>query len=121
MTPFKGKTWSRDFLRSLISFDVSQLTVISGVKIGFFVITPLVIGLFLNRISEAIFVTLGTMTVSMVEGQRPEWATNNILLLVCVIYGSAFAVGIVVSNNRLPFDPTLCPGIIPHLIRWSIS
>jgi hypothetical protein len=127
MTPFKGKTWSRDFLRSLISFDASQLTVISGVKIGLFVITPLVIGLFLNRISEAIFVTLGTMTVSMVEGQRPEWATNNILLLVCVIYGSAFAVGIVVSTTGFLLIPLYAlglflisyAGVYPRLVNIS--
>jgi Fusaric acid resistance protein-like len=111
MTPFKGKTWPRDFLHSLTSFDVGQLTVVSGVRIGLFVITPLVTGLFLNRIPEAIFATLGTMTVSMVEGQRPEWATNNILILVCVIYASGFAVGIVVSTTGFLVIPLYALGL----------
>jgi hypothetical protein len=111
MTRFKGKTSPRDFLHSLTSFDVGQLTVISGVRIGLFVITPLVAGLFLNRIPEAIFATLGTMNVSMVEGQRPEWATNNILILVCVIYASGFAVGIVVSTTGFLVIPLYALGL----------
>jgi hypothetical protein len=111
MTPFKGKTWLRDFLHSLTSFDVGQLTVISGVRIGLFVIAPLVTGLFLNRVPEAIFATLGTMNVSMVEGQRPEWATNNILILVCVIYASGFAVGIVVSTTGFLVVPLYALGL----------
>jgi hypothetical protein len=111
MTPFKGKAWPRDLLHSLTSFDVGQFTVISGVRIGLFVITPLVIGLFLNRIPEAIFATLGTMTVSMVEGQRPEWATNNILILVCVSYASAFAAGIVVSTTGFLVIPLYALGL----------
>ena len=111
MTPFKWKAWPRDFLHSLTSFDVGQITVISGVRIGLFVITPLVIGLFLNRVPEAIFATLGTMTVSMVEGQRPEWATNNILILVCVIYASAFAVGIVISTTGFLVIPLYALGL----------
>jgi hypothetical protein len=128
MTPFKGKTWPRDFLHSLTSFDVGQLTVISGVRIGLFVITPLVTGLFLNRIPEAIFATLGTMTVSMVEGQRPEWATNNILILVCVIYASAFAVGIVVSTTGFLVIPLYAlglfiisyTGVYPRVVNISL-
>src|SRR5439155_9427641 len=110
MTPFKRKISPRDFLHSITSFDSSQLTVISGMRIGLFVITPLVTGLFLNRIPEAIFATLGTMNVSMVEGQRPEWATNNILVLVCVVYASAFAAGIVVSTTGFLVIPLYALG-----------
>ena len=128
MTPFKWKAWPRNFLYSLTSFDVGQITVISGVRIGLFVITPLVIGLFLNRVPEAIFATLGTMTVSMVEGQRPEWATNNILILVCVIYASAFAVGIVVNTTGFLVIPLYalglflisCAGVYPRLVNISL-
>jgi hypothetical protein len=63
------------------------------------VITPLSIGLILHRLPETIFATIGTMNISMVEGRRPEWATDKILILVSVIYGLAFTIGILISTT----------------------
>ena len=79
--------------------DVSLLSKYSGLRIGLFVITPLFIGLILHHVSEAIFVTLGTMNVIMVEGRRPDWATDEILVLVSIIYASVFTIGILISTT----------------------
>jgi hypothetical protein len=91
--------------------DVSLLSKYSGLRIGLFVITPLLIGLILHHVSEAIFATLGTMNVIMVEGRRPDWATDEILVLVSIIYASVFTIGILISTTGLLLVPLYALGL----------
>jgi Fusaric acid resistance protein-like len=103
--PLERSNWITSFLHTLLSFDFSRLSKFSGMRIGVFVITPLCIGLILHRLPEAIFATIGTMNISMVEGRRPEWATDAILILVSIIYALVFTIGILFST----IDPLAIP------------
>ena len=98
-SPSERSNWPRKFLQTIKKLDVSLLNKYSGLRIGLFVITPLFIGLIVHHVSEAVFATLGTMNVIMVEGRRPDWATDEILVLVSIIYASVFTIGILISTT----------------------
>jgi hypothetical protein len=60
-----GKTgstsgWPRNFLRSLTSFDFSQLNVYVGISAGVLITSLLIIGVLSNHIREATLAVLGT-------------------------------------------------------------
>ena len=82
-----GKTrlpsdWQRNFLHSITSFNLQQLKIFTGIRIGIFIIALLAIGLVSNHIRESIIVILGTINVSLLEVQRPKWTIMVVLLLL---------------------------------------
>ena len=55
--------WRRDFLRSLTSFNLSQVNVSAGIKAAVLITVLLIIGVFSNHIRESALAALGTINV----------------------------------------------------------
>ena len=100
-----GKTrlpsdWQRNFLHSITSFNLQQLKIFTGIRIGIFIIALLAIGLVSNHIRESIIVILGTINVSLLEVQRPKWTIMvRTLIIASMINASLFTIGSLIGAN----------------------
>ena len=95
-----GKTglpsdWQRNFLHSITSFNLSQLKLSAGIRIGIFIITLLAIGLVSNHIGESILAILGTINISLVaDAQQPKLSIAiRTLIVVSIIDAFVFTIG----------------------------
>ena len=107
-----GKTGStsgwRTFLRSLTSFDFSQLNVSAGIRAGVLIISLLIIGVFSNHIREATLAALGT--IFFLQGRTKQTIAIRTLILASVINASAFTIGSIIGTTYLAV-PLLAIGL----------
>ena len=92
--------WLRNFLHSLTSLNVSQLSVSAGIRMGVFMIALLAIGLVSNHIRESIFAVLGTINVCMLESRESKWNIMiRTLILASIITASVFTIGSLIGTT----------------------
>ncbi|MGC2574547.1 MAG: hypothetical protein WA364_23800 [Candidatus Nitrosopolaris sp.] len=100
--------WSRDFLRSLTSFDFSQLNVYAGIRAGVLITSLLIIGVLSNHIREATLAVLGT--IFFLQGRTKQTIAIRTLILASVINASAFTIGSIIGTTYLAV-PILAIGL----------
>jgi Fusaric acid resistance protein-like len=95
-----GKTglpsdWQHNFLHSITSFNLGQLKISAGIRIGIFIIALLTIGLVSNHIGESILAILGTINISLVaDTPQPKLSIMILtLVLVSIIDAFVFTIG----------------------------
>ena len=108
-----GKTgstsgWPRNFLRSLTSFDFSQLNVYAGIRAGVLITSLLIIGVLSNHIREATLAVLGT--IFFLQGRTKQTIAIRTLILASVINASAFTIGSIIGTTYLAV-PLLAIGL----------
>ena len=99
-----GKTgstsgWPRNSLRSLSSFDSSQLNISAGIRAGVLITLLLIIGVFSNHIREATLGVLGT--IFFPQGRTKQSLPIRALILASVINASAFGIGSIIGTTYL--------------------
>ena len=110
----EGKNRRRDFLRNLRRFEFSNLRLFYGVKMGFFMMTLLAIGIVFNR--EVIFATLGTLfiastSMSVLEEQRSKRSKINTLIVISGVNASTFTIGTIVATTGFLVVPLCALGL----------
>jgi hypothetical protein len=97
-----GKTgstsgWSRNFLRSITSFDFSQLNVYAGIRAGVLITSLLIMGVLSNHMREATLAALGT--IFFLQGRTKQTIAIRTLILASVINASAFTIGSIIGTS----------------------
>jgi hypothetical protein len=83
-----------NFLRSLSSFDLTQLDVSLGIKAGVLITVLLIIGVLSNHIGESVLAALGTINVCIqVRQETKQTIMIRTLILASIINASAFTIG----------------------------
>jgi hypothetical protein len=92
----------RDFLRSLSSFNLTQLDVSLGIKAGVLITVLLIIGVLSNHIGESVLAALGTINVCIqVRQETKQTIMIRTLILASIINASVFTIGSLIGTSYL--------------------
>ncbi|MGA9152066.1 MAG: FUSC family protein [Candidatus Nitrosopolaris sp.] len=94
--------WRGDFLRSLSSFNLTQLDVSVGIRAGVLITVLLIIGVLSNHIGESVLAALGTINVSIqVRQETKRTIMIRTLILASIINASVFTIGSLIGTSYL--------------------
>lgn len=100
-----------NFVHDLISVDLSQTDMYTGVRYATLLVALLVVGLITNHVAEASLVMFGTALTLAVDEIRSKGSRTSVLLTASVVYASIFAVSIIISMSGYLVVPLLGVGL----------
>jgi hypothetical protein len=90
--------WGQTLLRSLTTFDTSQIDAWSGLRIAILTMVPMVVGLATNQVAWGLIASLGTFNLSI--SQNPHSFSRpalRFLVVTSVVNASALGLGTLVG------------------------
>jgi hypothetical protein len=110
--------WRGDFLRSLSSFNLTQLDVSVGIKAEVLITVLLIIGVLSNHIGESVLAALGTINVCIqVRQETKQTIMIRTLILASIINASVFTIGSLIGTSYLAVPRRPLDYLLSHILE----
>ncbi len=104
-----------ELLHEILRADWSRFDAITGLRAGFFVVTPVILGAATGYLFQGLYATLGANFLTSTEGSGPGATRFRMLALACVLEPAVFAAGTLCGTVGLLAIPLVGLGIFAFL------
>jgi Fusaric acid resistance protein-like len=103
--------WRRELLHDITRLDWSRLDILTGLRAGAFVITPLIVGAATGYLLEGLFATLAANFLTNTEGSPPNATATRILAAACILEPMALVLGTLTGTTGRLLIPLVGLGV----------